>query len=156
MVSKTFTGSGVFMQEKVESPVSALAIGDFRQDRGLLHEIFSAAGWRLLEARDRRQAMRLLERNSVHVVLAESELPNWNWKKILFDLRRLAQPPELVVASRTADDYLWSEVLNIGGYDVLPQPLERDETERVIAAARRHFSRPGAQSAVPAIAPAVA
>jgi hypothetical protein len=33
-------------------------------------------------------------------------------------------------------------VLNIGGYDVLAQPLRRDEVERVIAAARRHFDMP--------------
>jgi hypothetical protein len=44
-----------------------------------------------------------------------------------------------VVTSRTADDYLWAEVLNVGGYDVLAQPLERDEVERVVASARRHF-----------------
>jgi len=138
-------------------PVSALAVGEFENDRALLREICNAAGWRLYEARDRRHAMQILERSSVQVVLAESDLPNWNWRKVLYDLRRLAQPPQLIVTSRTADDYLWSEVLNIGGYDVLPQPLERDETERVIAAARRAFSRPMARAGAPgAIAPAVA
>lgn len=144
------------MPETREFAVSALAVGEFQSDRTLLRDIFRTAGWRLLEARDRRHAMQHLEAQPVHVVLAESELPNWSWKKILSDLRRLAQPPQLVVASRTADDYLWSEVLNIGGYDVLPQPLERDETERVIAAARRHFA--GSVSSVrhAAIVPAVA
>jgi DNA-binding response OmpR family regulator len=144
------------MPENVDFPVSALAVGDFQLDRALLHEIFAAAGWRLHEAPDRRQALHLLERAPIHVVLVQSELPTWNWKKALYDLRRLAQPPQLVVASRTADDYLWAEVLNIGGFDVLPQPLERDETERVIAAARRHFNRPAARSASETIAPAVA
>lgn len=144
------------MPDRPDAAVSVLAVGEFENDRTLLREIFQAAGWRLFEARDRRRAMQFLERNPVHVVLAESELPNWNWKKIFYDLRRLAQPPQLVVASRTADDYLWSEVLNIGGYDVLPQPLERDETERVIAAARRHFSRPANRAGHAAAAPAVA
>jgi len=55
------------------------------------------------------------------------------------DLRDLPDPPQLVVTSRTADDYLWSEVLNCGGYDVLPRPLNRDEVERVVAAAGRHY-----------------
>jgi len=144
------------MSYRADFPVSALVVGDFEHDRALLHEIFASAGWRLFEARDRRQALSLLEGNSVQVVLVESELPNWNWKKVLFDLRRLADPPQLVVASRTADDYLWSEVLNLGGYDVLPQPLEREETERVIASARRHFRRPMGHAGQTAIAPAVA
>jgi DNA-binding response OmpR family regulator len=142
------------MPESPEAFVSALAIGEFESDRALLHDVFTSAGWRLFVAKDRRHAMHFLERHPVQVVLAESELPNWNWKKVLNDLRRLAQPPQLIVASRTADDYLWSEVLNIGGYDVLPQPLERDETERVIAAAGRHFARPSVRSVQRSVAPA--
>jgi DNA-binding response OmpR family regulator len=145
------------MLEMASFPVSALAVGEFENDRALLREIFGAAGWRLYEARDRRHAMQYLERNPVQVVLAESELPNWNWRKVLHDLRRLAHPPQLIVTSRTADDYLWSEVLNLGGYDVLPQPLERDEAERVIAAARRAFFRPMSRAGqTGSVAPAVA
>jgi len=145
------------MLEMANFPVTALAVGEFENDRALLREICNAAGWRLYEARDRRHAMHFLESNPVQVVLAESELPNWDWRKVLYDLRRLAHPPQLIVTSRTADDYLWSEVLNIGGYDVLPQPLERDEAERVIAAACRAFSRPMSRAGhAGAIAPAVA
>src|SRR3954471_3987955 len=134
--------------------VKALAIGSFEQDRPLLQDIFRNLGWTLFEASNHRHAMQHLQRHAIEVVIAESDVPNWNWKKVLSDLRRLAQPPQLIVASRTADDYLWSEVLNIGGYDVLPQPLERDETERVIAAAGRHFARPAIRSAQQSVAPA--
>lgn len=144
------------MHERPGFAVSVLAVGEFEQDRALLRDIASAAGWHLYEARDRRHAMQLLERVPVEVVIAESDLPNWNWKKILFDLRRLARQPQLVVTSRTADDYLWSEVLNIGAHDVLPQPLEREETERVVAAARRQFSRPLGRAGQIAATPAVA
>jgi DNA-binding response OmpR family regulator len=132
--------------------VSALAIGAFEQDRPLLQEIFRNLDWTLFEARDRRHAMQYLERHPVSVVLAESELPNWNWKRILNDLRRLDQPPQLIVASRTADDYLWSEVLNIGGFDVLPQPFARDEVERVVASAYRHHAYPATRVTATAIA----
>ena len=119
--------------------VSTLLVGEFQQDRPLLYDVFCRFKWRLFEARDRRHAMHYLESNDAQVVIAESELPGWNWKQVLHDLRRLARPPQLIVTSRTADDHLWAEVLNVGGFDVLPQPLERDELERVVAAARRHF-----------------
>ena len=127
------------MPENREHAVSALAVGEYESDRLLLHEIFRRCGWRLFEARDRRHALECLERNPVQVVLAESEVRNWNWRKVLSDLRRLPAPPQLVVTSRLADDYLWAEVLNVGGYDVLTQPFEPDEVERVIASARRHY-----------------
>ena len=41
--------------------------------------------------------------------------------------------------TRTADEHLWAEVLNLGGYDVLAEPFERDEMVRVVTSARRHF-----------------
>jgi DNA-binding response OmpR family regulator len=40
-------------------------------------------------------------------------------------------PPLLVVTSRVADDRLWSEVLNLGGYDVLAKPLNTKEVFHV-------------------------
>jgi len=32
-------------------------------------------------------------------------------------------PPKLIVTWRLADERLWAEVLNLGGFDVLGQPL---------------------------------
>ena len=123
-----------------EVSVSALLVGDFGNDSLIVRDIFRKPGWRLFEARARREAMRCLERNRIHVVLAETDLPRWTWKRALMDLRRLASPPQLVVASRNADDQLWSEVLNLGAYDLLAFPMRRDEVERVIVSARRHCS----------------
>jgi DNA-binding response OmpR family regulator len=119
--------------------VSALLIGEYGEDRLLLHDIGRSSGWRLFEARDRRRAQLCLETNPIQVVIAECDIPNWNWKALLYDLQRRFPAPQLVVTSRTADDYLWAEVLNMGGFDVLARPLERDEVERVIASARRYF-----------------
>ena len=138
-------------QPTCENLVSTLLVGEFQQDRLLVHDVFRKLGWRLFEARDRRRALRCLASNPVHVVLAESDVPNWSWRRVLRDLRRRTHPPQLIVASRTADDHLWSEVLNIGGFDVLAQPLEPEELERVIASARRHFGIPPRRAVRPAI-----
>jgi two-component system, response regulator, stage 0 sporulation protein F len=122
-----------------ETPVSALLIGEYNSERLMVHEIFRKCGWRLFEAADRRSALQFLKRIPIRVVIAESNLPRWDWRKVLGDLRSLAFPPQLVVASRTADDHLWAEVLNFGAFDVLMQPFDREEVERVVASASRHF-----------------
>jgi len=121
--------------------ISALLVGEYENDRMFLHGIFRDAGWRLWEAPDRPRALDCLNRHPVQVVISETEGPRWHWKRVLHDLGELARPPQLIVTSRVADDSLWAEVLNVGGYDVLPQPFNRDEVERVVAAARRHFDR---------------
>ena len=50
-----------------------------------------------------------------------------------FGTLRLAPP--LVVTSRLADDYLWSEVLNLGGWDVLAKPFRQQEVLYVLDSA---------------------
>jgi DNA-binding response OmpR family regulator len=130
-----------------EDSVCALLLGEFDEGRLLFHQVFHDAGWKLVEARDREQALEQLRHNSVHVVITRSESPHWDWKKVLNNLRRRAKPPQLIVTSRTADEHLWSEVLNCGGYDVLQEPFRRDEVERVIAAARRHCRPPRTRTA---------
>lgn len=122
-----------------ENSVSALLVGAYERDRQLVHEIFRAFGWRLFEAQDRGRALQCLDRQPIHVVIAETDVPDWNWKRVLHDLRGLEQPPQLIVTSRNADDRLWAEALNVGAYDVLSQPFERNEVERAIESARRHF-----------------
>src|SRR5215475_4203258 len=124
---------------KRDESVSALLVGDYSGDRLIVHDVFRRAGWRLFEARERRNALSCLQRNPVQVVIAEKSLRNWSWKRILSDLRRLIHPPQLIVTSPTADERLWAEALNVGVFDLLRQPFDRDEVERVIAAARRYF-----------------
>ena len=129
--------------------LSALWVGLSKPDCSLLHEVFRKAGWRLFAVQERRRALNCLARHPIQVVITENDLPDWNWKRVLGDLRRLSSPPQLIVSSRDADEQLWAEALNVGAYDVLAQPFNRDEVERVVASARRHFeSRPGRRAAV--------
>jgi len=126
-----------------EEYVCALLLGEYRNDRGMVREVFCQSGWKLCEVGDAGEALECARRNRVHVVIAEGA----GWERLLDDLRQLPQPPQLVVTSRTADDYLWSEVLNHGGFDVLPQPFDREELQRVVAAAGRSASFAGPRAA---------
>ena len=123
-----------------EESVSAMLVGEFGADRLPLHHIFQNLGWRLWEARKRRDGMRYLRCSLVQVVVAEIDSPHWNWKQALRDFRLLARPPLLIVASRLAEDALWSEALNLGAHDVLARPFDRNEVERAIASACRRFN----------------
>lgn len=122
-----------------ENSVSALLVGAFDRDRELVKDLFRVSGWRLFEARDRARALQYLSRHPIHVVIAETDVPDWHWRKVLHDLRGLERPPQLIITSRNADDRLWAEALNVGAYDVLAQPFERAEVERAVESARRHF-----------------
>jgi len=125
-------GSRAFEPEDV---VTVLAISSHADDRAFLQNIFNHTNWVLGWARSWREARSFLRRHRMPVVLVESQLPDASWKDALAGLSRMAEQPRLIVSSRIADEFLWAEVLNLGGYDVLAKPFDASEVFRVISLA---------------------
>lgn len=102
------------------------------------------------------EAMPQVRDTQPSVVICERDLPDGNWKTILGTCEALAQPPVVLVVSRHADENLWAEVLNLGGYDVLLKPFDRMEVIRVIGSCCRQWSETTARqpaSSAPGQAP---
>ncbi len=53
-------------------------------------------------------------------------------------VKQTAPSAEVVFLSRLADEVLWSEVLALGAYDLLPKPVDRTEFLRTIFGAVRY------------------
>jgi DNA-binding response OmpR family regulator len=81
------------------------------------------------------QSFDLLSKRQFALVVCEAALPDGNWTSVLTKLQTLDGPPRLIVASALADDRLWAEVLNHGGYDVLAKPFVTEEVARVVGLA---------------------
>ena len=120
-------------------------------------DLFSLRGtvpsdWTLYIAHDAAEAKQILSQTSIPVLLCESELPDGNWKDLLAAVAGIQSPPLLIVTSRTANEYLWAEVLNLGGYDVLAKPFNSLEFIRVVSMAWRRWksewNRGGSESAL--------
>jgi DNA-binding NtrC family response regulator len=124
-----------------EEIVTVLLISPFKEDCSFLRKTFHHPQWRILYGEDCRAASEILEKESPpHVILCESTLTDGTWKDILYVTQSIRLQPNLVVASRHADEYLWAEVLNLGGYDVLVKPFEPAEVLRVIGMATTQFT----------------
>src|SRR5689334_1988586 len=95
-----------------EEPVLILHITDVEVNHFSLCSILQQPSWQLRHIRLCREARNILNSHPVSVVLSEAVLADGDWKVLLQETRRLAEPPPLVVASRVADERLWSEVLN--------------------------------------------
>jgi DNA-binding response OmpR family regulator len=113
---------------------NVLLISPFERDHRDLRQILRQSGWHPHHARTLAEAFEFLRHNSVAVAICESRLPDGTWKDVLSQLNLLDPPPALVVTSRLADDALWSEVLHLGGYNVLAKPLAAKEVLHVLRA----------------------
>jgi DNA-binding response OmpR family regulator len=120
-------------------PVRLLTVGIEDSEHDELSEFLREPECRLYRADARLDALRQLRTISPDVVICEQHLQDGTWKDVLADLQSYSRPPMLIVCSLLADDRLWAEVLNIGGYDVLMKPFRLVEVVRVVdmAADRR-------------------
>jgi DNA-binding response OmpR family regulator len=119
--------------------VSVLAVSSAEEDRVLLEHVFSHSNWKFDHVRTCGEARKLLSANEVGVVICGTELPDGSWRDLLREISHYPVPPRLIVVSSLADDRLWGEVLDLGGYDVLGKPFDQAEVIRVVSLAWRQW-----------------
>jgi DNA-binding NtrC family response regulator len=76
----------------------------------------------------------LRDDSEINLVLTDLTLPDGNW----FDVINLAgdlRPGVHVVVCGIADERLWTNVLEVGGFDVLVDPYQQAEVNRVVSTA---------------------
>lgn len=109
-----------------------LFISPTAEDHAALRQITSSLDWEVSIVTNFNEARDKLRQAHVSVILCESALEDGTWKDILHHIAESARPPRLIVTSRLADEYLWAEVLNLGGYDVLAEPFSEGEVSHVL------------------------
>jgi DNA-binding response OmpR family regulator len=116
---------------------SALLVSPFSKDHQLLSQIFLDKGWKLRLTHTLGSALAVLRDRPIPVVIAERALPCGDWKDLFAALQLLPHHPLLIVTSRLADEYLWEQVLKLGGHDVLAKPFRAAEVHWVMESAWR-------------------
>jgi DNA-binding response OmpR family regulator len=81
----------------------------------------------------------VLSRSGADVILCDDRLADGTWKDVLSVIAPLPELPRLIVLFDSASPAEWSEVLNLGGFDVLNKPLNEAEVTLTVAAAWRNL-----------------
>ena len=110
-----------------------------------LREVAGSVCQSVVSCADVQQARRAIRLHAPTVVVCEVR-ENGDWQQLLADAQ--AAQCLILVVSRHADERLWAEVLNLGGFDVLALPFDRDELSRVLSSALRHSPRASVAAAV--------
>jgi DNA-binding NtrC family response regulator len=82
-----------------------------------------------------REARSRLAGNAYGAILTEAYLPDGDWKDVFGLALDLPARPAVVVTHGAADDRFWAEVLDLGCYDMLAQPFDTPEVERILSLA---------------------
>ncbi len=133
----------------VEPPttIPVLSISPVENDHNSLKRILSAPTtsgstasiWTLQPSFGLESALSLIRQKQFSIVVSERDLSPGTWKQVLPAINELPNPPLLIVTSRLADERLWGQVLNLGGFDVLAKPFNAEEVRRVFNIAWLHW-----------------
>jgi len=131
------------IRKPVAQTIAVLSVSSAEEDHFHLQDILSSPGRTLypdigftITAKSTISAAKsALQRGRMSIVMCEHDLSPGSWKELLDFVQRLPAPPPVIVTSRMADERMWAEVLNLGGYDVLAKPLNSEEVVRTVTSA---------------------
>ena len=120
---------------------SVLLLSQNETNRANLRAAFRASGWNVRECEAISRLPNAIGDHWEGVVVADYGLPDGTWRNARLLVRALSPSSEIVVASCIADERMWAEVLNLGGFDLLPEPAEEAELLRIAESAWRECMR---------------
>ena len=128
--------------------VRILSVGQPVEDRIFLQNVLRQSAWplcpdfawELVALPTLTAALAILRYGGIPIVVCGQDLGVGAWRQLLEDVARSPAPPCVIVTSRLADERLWAEALNLGAYDVLAHPLDREEVARILSQAWFHWN----------------
>ena len=102
------------------------------EDCSIIEKMLSDGEYRITGVKSVNE-MKIPSREPPPVIICEACTPDGgNWKQVLEAAQEMNGQPLVIVCSEHADEHLWAEVLNLGAYDVLVKPFEKEEVARVV------------------------
>ena len=114
-------------QDERKAPLQVLAVTTFAGVVSALGELAAAEGWQLETCASVSEAVVLLARIPARVVLLDRDVSALGWRGALTALLA-SRESRVVLISPVTDDFLWDEVVRLGGYDVITRPLDAART----------------------------
>lgn len=125
-----------------QAQITTLGVSPLPDDHSALMRIFARSRWQWGAVPTIAQARSwMAQRGAPSVIICERDLPDGSWKHLFEETQALPLPPKFIVSSRLADEYLWVEVLNLGGHNVLSTPFDAREVSYVVRYAAESWLR---------------
>jgi len=108
---------------------------DYQKLQALLHD----TKWSVARALSWGEVSSFCGRGVSPVVLVDRHFQGSDWRFTLASLLNTTANCCLILVSDVSDPYLWNELVQHGGFDVLTRPFEQAEVHRTLAFAQKHF-----------------
>jgi CheY-like chemotaxis protein len=154
LLGKENPGSSASLSLRKNGPaadnITIIGLAFTDEDRRLLASVCSRRQWNVLFADTCDQARAALDQLKAPVILCDRDLPGAEWRDVVQGLASLPHRACVILISKVVDDYLWNEVVQRGGYDVLRKPLREEDLVRAVKLAWSYWNTARRLSVLPA------
>ena len=123
-----------------EERVRILVLSMPLEDRFLLERLARQNDWGLRFTNSPRDAFDLASQSHFELILCDCSEPGYPWREVIDRLAACSAQSCILLVSPVTGDYLWREVLQHGGYDILLRPLCEQPTLQAVQAVLRFIS----------------
>jgi CheY-like chemotaxis protein len=109
-------------------------------DRFVLEDLGKERNWDLRFASSPQEGFRLVSEHHFELILCESDQPGYPWREVMDRLSASSPRSCILLVSPVTGEYLWTDILQHGGYGVLTRPLRKQSALETLDTAARFIS----------------
>ena len=124
--------TGVFARQPAAETINIVAITQSRDDAEALGRIAAEYHWKISIVDSVGAAVALLHEQPTPIIICDRDLPNEAWPDVLAKVASQPVAVCVLLASRVVDDYLWRQVIEHRGYDLVAKPFQPENLRRAV------------------------
>jgi DNA-binding response OmpR family regulator len=127
-------------REESGAQIVIVALLSNHRDRNTVSVVCQDFGWTVHFAYGCGEAWDLLRRHEAPIILIDRHLPDTDWRFVVQMLSASRHLTYSILVSKVVNDYLWTEVIRLGGSDLLAMPLGEPEVLRAVRMAWSYWN----------------
>lgn len=109
-----------------------LIVDDDANTRALLCEILSLRSCQVLKAENGQQALEILHREAVDLLITDRSMPGMDGLELLRKLSDEKNPIPVIMISAFGEERLWAQAIAFGAKDYLLKPFRKEDVLKII------------------------
>ena len=122
-------------------PFPVLVVSSMEEDHAVFDVFIGGVGYTVHHASTLADAISILGKSQVAVVVTERTLPDGSWVGVLANCNLPFNSPLVIVFTDPVDATFWAQAFNLGAFDFLHPPLAEAIVARAVTLANLRWSR---------------
>ncbi len=116
----------------MKSSIKILIVDDEEMMRGLLEKILRREGYDVIAAEDGQQAVEILQKEKVNLVISDMKMPRMNGFELLKHVKQEYPNVGIIIMTAYGDTYTVKDALLLGADEYITKPFKSYEISLVV------------------------